>query len=191
MKTKTKIGLIASLLFTVASTGASAFAATPAPSYTVVSGDTLSDIASTEGTVSWQTLATDNKISNPNLIFVGEIIKFPSAGYVALAPVVTPVTPVVTSVPVAQGSNPASSSTPGESSGTWACIIAHESGGNPTAVNPSSGASGLVQFLGSTWRSVSGLPGNAADYPASVQMEYAYKLQQEMGWSPWAFDPCV
>lgn len=33
------------------------------------------------------------------------------------------------------------------------CIIARESRGNPNAVNRSSGASGLGQFLGSTWKS--------------------------------------
>jgi len=33
-----------------------------------------------------------------------------------------------------------------------ACIIAHESQGNPRAVNPRTGASGLGQFLTSTWR---------------------------------------
>lgn len=33
-----------------------------------------------------------------------------------------------------------------------ACIIRRESGGNPNAVNRSSGASGLGQFLASTWR---------------------------------------
>lgn len=32
------------------------------------------------------------------------------------------------------------------------CIIARESHGNPNAVNPRSGASGLGQFLPSTWR---------------------------------------
>jgi len=36
-------------------------------------------------------------------------------------------------------------------SGRVACIIAHESQGNPRAVNPRSGASGLGQFLSSTW----------------------------------------
>lgn len=32
------------------------------------------------------------------------------------------------------------------------CVIWHESRGNPRAVNPRSGASGLGQFLPSTWR---------------------------------------
>ena len=37
------------------------------------------------------------------------------------------------------------------SSAVAECIIRRESGGNPNAVNPRSGASGLGQFLKSTW----------------------------------------
>ena len=69
------------------------------------------------------------------------------------------------------------------------CVIARESGGNPYAVNPSSGAGGLFQFLPSTWTSLgySGAPQNA-----SVATQYAafQKLYAEMGRSPWASDAC-
>ena len=67
----------------------------------------------------------------------------------------------------------------------WACIIRRESGGNPTAVNRSSGASGLYQFMDSTWHSVTGLPGKASQYSPAVQTAAALKLQAEAGWSPW------
>lgn len=70
-----------------------------------------------------------------------------------------------------------------------ACIIQRESGGNPSAVNPSSGAGGLFQFLPSTWASLgySGAPQNA-----SVATQYAAfeKLYAEMGRAPWASDGC-
>jgi LysM repeat protein/GH24 family phage-related lysozyme (muramidase) len=46
-------------------------------SYTVQSGDTLSDIAAANGT-DWQTLARINGISNPDLIQPGQQIKLPS-----------------------------------------------------------------------------------------------------------------
>lgn len=39
------------------------------------------------------------------------------------------------------------------SSARAACIIAHESRNDPRAVNARTGAAGLGQFLGSTWRS--------------------------------------
>lgn len=75
-------------------------------------------------------------------------------------------------------------------SGIWACIIRHESGGNPKAVNRSSGASGILQFLPSTWHAM-GMSGEAADYPASVQMTVGYRLQAQQGWRPWVGDGCT
>jgi hypothetical protein len=49
-------------------------------------------------------------------------------------------------------------------SGFQACVIARESGGDPAAVNPVSGAGGLYGFLPSTWQSLgySGLPEDAS-----------------------------
>ena len=44
--------------------------------YTVESGDTLSGIAAALGT-SWQTLADMNGIANPNLIYLGQVLKVP------------------------------------------------------------------------------------------------------------------
>ena len=55
----------------------------PAPSgyttYTVVKGDTLSGIASKYGTT-YQKIAADNGIANPNLIFPGQVLKIYGAG---------------------------------------------------------------------------------------------------------------
>lgn len=70
------------------------------------------------------------------------------------------------------------------------CIIQHESGGNPRAVNRSTGAAGLFQFLPSTWHSL-GYSGSAADYPVSVQYQAAEKLYAQSGTRPWAGDGCV
>jgi uncharacterized coiled-coil protein SlyX len=55
-------------------------------------------------------------------------------------------------------------------------IINCESGGSYTKKNPNSSASGRYQFIDSTWRAVTGLPGSARDYPPSVQDEAARKL---------------
>ena len=70
-----------------------------------------------------------------------------------------------------------------------ACVIQNESGGNPAAVNPSSGAGGLFQFLPSTWAGLgySGLP---QDAPVSEQYAAFDKLYAEAGTSPWAGDGC-
>ena len=51
-----------------------------------------------------------------------------------------------------------------------------ESGGNLTAKNPRSTASGLYQFLDSTWEWVTGLPAPASAYPKAVQDSAFRKL---------------
>jgi hypothetical protein len=70
------------------------------------------------------------------------------------------------------------------------CVIARESGGNPQAVNPSSGAGGLFQFLPSTWAALgfSGLP----QYASVATQEAAFaKAYAQSGTSPWApYDGC-
>ena len=69
-------------------------------------------------------------------------------------------------------------------------IVARESGGDPTAVNPSSGAAGKYQFLQSTWDSVapSLYKGQSpASVPESVQDQVAAKLWNGgAGASHWA-----
>lgn len=55
------------------------------------------------------------------------------------------------------------------------CVMMRESGGNPTAVNPSSGASGKWQFMPSTWANYGGYP-TAASAPEAVQDERAAQL---------------
>ena len=62
-----------------------------------------------------------------------------------------------------------------------------ESGGNYTAVNPTSGASGAYQFLTSTWRSLSASAGyaTAAAAPPAVQDAAALELYNEEGTTPW------
>lgn len=73
-----------------------------------------------------------------------------------------------------------------------ACVINNESGGNPTIVNPSSGAGGLFQFLPSTWASLGmGYPGGAQTAPVSVQYAAFFKLYAEAGTSPWSGDGCA
>ena len=49
----------------------------PYSTYTVVSGDTLSGIASKYGTT-YQYIADINGIANPNLIYVGQVLKIPA-----------------------------------------------------------------------------------------------------------------
>lgn len=61
-------------------------------------------------------------------------------------------------------------------SGVASCIRKWESGGNYSAQNPSSTASGAYQFLDSTWRNVTGLSGRAMNYSPAIQDKAFYKL---------------
>jgi hypothetical protein len=60
--------------------------------------------------------------------------------------------------------------------GIAACIRKYESGGNYTAQNPSSTASGAYQFLDTTWQAVTGLPGRAMNYSPAQQDAAFWKL---------------
>jgi hypothetical protein len=91
-------------------------------------------------------------------------------------------------VTVAQPVAPASGN-----SQIWNCIIYHESRGNPSAVNSSSGAGGLFQFLPSSWAGYGGLKYASLPEYASVsaQWDVAIAAQAESGWYPWRGDGCT
>ena len=83
----------------------SAFAQISCPTgstpYTIRSGDTLGKIAAAHGT-SWQTLAQQNQIGNPNLIYPNHQICVPGGTTNAVVPVSQP----VNSVPLHNTVNP-------------------------------------------------------------------------------------
>ncbi len=68
-------------------------------------------------------------------------------------------------------------------------IIQCESGGNPRAQNPRSSASGLGQFLDSTWASnapsLGYEPTRAASYDVTAGARVMAKVMSEQGTSPW------
>jgi LysM repeat protein len=177
---------------------------------TVHAGDTLSSISQREfgSAGSWPALwwANRHSVHNPSVIQVGQRLQLPKSHKVkpwlasaALAAVPAPA-PVAVSAPApaAPSASPASvpSAAPVQqasysgSGGFQSCVIQRESGGNPSAVNASSGAGGLYGFLPSTWQSLgfSGLPENAsvAQQNAAFAKEYA-----QSGGAAWsAYDGC-
>lgn len=100
------------------------------------------------------------------------------------APQPAPAAPAPAPGPVQAGTVPPASFT--------ACVISRESGGDPTAYNSSSGASGLFGMLLSTWLSTGvGYPGGAYTAPASVQYRAFGILYARDGVSPWRpYDGC-
>jgi resuscitation-promoting factor RpfA len=94
-------------------------------------------------------------------------------GAAAVVAVATQVTPAFAAEPVATGVD-------------WSPIIQCESGGNPHAQNPSGSASGLFQFVDSTWRSLGGSTAHAKDASGAEQYAIAEKAYARSGLSPWA-----
>lgn len=112
--------------------------------YTVVSGDTLSEIAA-RYSKSWSQLASYNHLSNANLIFTGQTLCIPQG-----APATTGIAPAnLKYVPVARQD----ALSAGISPTIFVRQINQESGFNPAAISPA-GAVGIAQFLPSTAREV-------------------------------------
>ena len=64
------------------------------------------------------------------------------------------------------------------------CLMGHESGGNPNATNPSSGASGLMQVLPS-WADTFGVTRDAL-YDPATNLSISRALYDDGGWGHWS-----
>lgn len=181
-------------------------ATTPAQStdssgtYTVQPGDTLSSIANQYG-VSWQDLwqANTSTVSDPNVITAGQVLNLPGSGAsqssdqapAAPAPDTssTGTSDQTSSAPADQTSSAPSSGSSASPGSFQSCVLNAESGGNYSAVNPSSGAGGAYQFLPSTWSSL-GMPGSPQDASPAQQDQAFQQLYAQQGSAPWASDGC-
>jgi nucleoid-associated protein YgaU len=193
----------AAIAVTISLHPAAAHQAHQAPAhYTVKAGDTLSGIARHEygSAHAWPALwwVNRHKVHNPQMIRVGQRLALSSwhphkAWLDRAALAATPAPPPVSAAPAAAPAavtSPASTATYSGGSGYQACVIAAESGGNPSAVNPVSGAGGLYQFLPSTWAALghSGLPQNASVAEQNQAFQQQYAQSGTSAWSP--YDGC-
>ena len=169
------------------------------PVYTVVSGDTLSSISARFcGTpADYPSLAAASGITDPNVIYAGQAIKLSCHHRAAPAPAPSGDAASAASASTTAAQAPAQPTQSASTAGMSAfesCVIARESGGNPAAVNPSSGAGGLFQFLPSTWAALgyaSSYPGGAQTAPVSVQEAAFAQEYAQAGTAPWApYDGC-
>jgi len=159
--------------------------------YSVVSGDTLGAIAARYGS-SWSVLASHNGIANANVIYVGQTICIPSGSASAS---VAPATRQ-SSAPVAYSSSaPAASQNGSVAStiyqvfgpyGATAVRIAIcESGLNPGATNPYSGAAGVFQIMPGTWSGTSYAGYSAYNAWANINAAHEIFVRDGYSWREW------
>ncbi|MEK9195738.1 MAG: transglycosylase family protein [Patescibacteria group bacterium] len=173
----------------------SAKAAEPNPSYSVVAGDSLSQVATKHSLANWKLIWDANPgLSNPDQLNVGQVLVIPNK--VAVAPRELPGGyGVVASAPVSYQStytkktssarrttaNVATQQPAGDDA--WAKLRACESGGNYN-INTGNGYYGAYQYNNGTWNNYGGYA-RADLAPAAVQDAKAKETQAARGWSPW------
>jgi hypothetical protein len=176
-------------------------------------GNTLSSIAKKElgSTADWPALWWINRhtVHNPQVLQVGQRLRVSDAPKLtaairraatgaipvaAQAPAPAPAAPEqATAAPApaapAAPAQPATTAYTG-SGGFQSCVIQAESGGNASAVNPSTGAGGLYGFLPSTWHAL-GYSGSPQDASVSEQNAAFAQEYAQSGGSAWsAYDGC-
>lgn len=161
---------------------------------TVAQGDTLSSIASENGTTYIRLYDANTQITDPDIIYPGENIQIPDAGAVlpdrmgtaGPAPTTTS-TGAPANVPqpyVASKFAPvATQPSATMSDSVWTELANCESGGN-WSIDTGNGFYGGLQFTLSSWQSVggSGYPNQASE---SEQIARAQTLQAKQGWGAW------
>lgn len=175
----------------------------PAPvMVTVVAGDTLSSIASANGTDYVRIFNANEQISHPDVIDVGLEVRIPAADE-ALADrmaSIAPPQPVVVYQPVetysystyiepaaTTQSAPAAAPAPAVSGGsTWDALAQCESGGN-WAINSGNGYSGGLQFHPQTWLGHGGgqYAPTANGATREQQIAVAESVLASQGWGAW------
>ena len=173
-------------------------ASASASTYHVEKGDTVSEIAQKFNTDT-NSIVSENNLSNPNVIYVGQILQIGEQQTAQSHQTQQPVQvqqPVQTQQVSNHQNNTKSSETQvysgnsnagsvaqqmaaktGVSATVWQQIINRESGGNANAVNASSGAYGYFQLLGH---------GEHAGMSVSEQVNMAADVYNSQGMSAWA-----
>ena len=167
--------------------------AAPAPkTYTVASGDNLSDIATSQGLDSWRPLWNVNtSITDPNMIYAGQVLTVPT-GVTTDRPVpaqqaaTAAVLDQASSANTAQVRRNASVAPANYAQGSgdiFARIRQRESGGN-YAENTGNGYYGAYQYDIGTWGNYGGYA-RADLAPPAVQDAKAAQTYAQRGCSPW------
>ncbi|MDR3191176.1 MAG: LysM peptidoglycan-binding domain-containing protein [Lactobacillaceae bacterium] len=188
------VGLVATGVLTTTGTANAA-------TYTVKSGDTLSEIAEVYGTTI-EAIAAKNGIQNVNWIFVGDALNIDDNANSAIStnpvtltstpevtettPAVAPTTTVADTTPVVNNSGSVYDQfiANGGTDAMWQTIVLPESGGNPDAISPA-GYRGLGQTMqawgtGSVATQTAGMLNYATQRYGSIDGAVAFRIAN--GW---------
>ncbi|HEX5945702.1 MAG TPA: transglycosylase family protein [Acidimicrobiales bacterium] len=188
LKSTMKRATAATAVATVGLIGFGSAAGATAPNEHVVQpGETLSILAPTN----WAEVAAGNGISNPDLIFVGQVIDL-NATAPAQAPEPTRSQSSSSDSESSSGSSESSGSSGGQAaaapsssggSGVWDQLAECESGGN-WSISTGNGYHGGLQFSQESWNAAGG-SGNPANASREEQIRVAENLQSMQGWGAW------
>ncbi len=153
-----------------------------APTYTVVAGDNLSQLA-TDAATSVAGLVELNKITDPDLIYVGEVLTLPVGSSIPVHVAVIQSKRVLKTTPHGY----ITSSPVGGSSSFEQCVIARESGGNAQIWN-ASGHWGAFQFSRGTWIANGGNPATFGS-ASFAEQQVVFVHSAPSNWSP--YDNCT
>lgn len=172
--------------------GASAHAA-PGDTVTINSGDTLSSIASANGTDYVRVFNANPQIANPDVINAGDKVRIPTADEqlpdrMSALQVAAPATAVsyqaAPQQAVAYSAQPKAAAVSTASGGVWDSIAQCESGGN-WGTNTGNGYSGGLQFSPGTWAKYGDGSASAAGASKEAQIAAAEKVLAAQGWGAW------
>ena len=154
---------------------------------TVADGQNLTVIANSNSTTSGRIFDANISVTNPDLIYPGEVLEIPKASDVLASRSLPQVTPTVVTTSSVINSAPkveqVANSTPIDTSSAWQLIANCESGGN-WSINTGNGFYGGLQFTLSSWQAVGGV-GYPNEASASEQIAKATILQSRQGWGAW------
>lgn len=175
--------------------GASAHAA-PGQTVTINPGDTLSSIATANGTDYVRVFNANPGLANPDIINAGDQVRIPTAdeqlsdrfGALQQAAAVSSVATTgypssATQAPIYRA-QPQAAAVPAASGGVWDTIAQCESGGN-WSTNTGNGYSGGLQFAPGTWAKYGDGSASAAGASKAAQIAAAEKVLAAQGWGAW------
>jgi LysM repeat protein len=149
--------------------------ASAAETHVVQPGETLSQIAGSN----WAEVAAANGISNPHLIFPGDVITLDGSAPAA------PAESTYSAPAPAPEPEPVAAPAPASSSGStvWDQLAQCESSGD-WSINTGNGYYGGLQFSQSSWEAAGGT-GNPAAASREEQIRVAENLLDMQGWGAW------